>query len=160
MTKSSISRRRRAPRCRASIALAGILWVCVSQHAFAACNLTVQAVSLGNYDFMDRQPLDSVGHVIVACDAATSYRVSLSPGNGSYASRVLTSGGHQLVYNLYSDVNHLSVWGDGSGGTSSVSGSTAGSGSGDDKIIYASVPAGQNPYVGVYSDAVVVTLEF
>jgi spore coat protein U-like protein len=137
-----------------------MLWVCGAQQTFAACNLTVQAVSLGNYDFMDRQPLDSVGHVIVACDAATSYRVSLSPGNGSYASRALTSGGHRLIYNLYSDVNHISVWGDGSGGTVSVSGSAAGSGSSDDKIIYASVPAGQNPYVGAYNDAVVVTLEF
>lgn len=142
------------------LAVIAMLSVCGSQKASAACSLAVQAVSLGNYDFMDRQPLESVGHVTVACDAATSYRVLLSAGNGSYASRVLTSGSHQMVYNLYSDASHISVWGDGSSGTVGVSGNAAGTGSSDDKVIYASVPAGQNPYVGVYSDAVVVTLEF
>jgi spore coat protein U-like protein len=125
-----------------------------------ACTLSAQAVVLGNYDFMSPQPLDGVGHVVVTCDAATSYRISLSPGRGSYAARTLSDGSHDLTYNLYADVNHLTVWGDGSGGSTTVSGSTPGSGASDDKTVYASAPAGQNPYEGAYSDAIVVTLEF
>ncbi len=140
--------------------LAAIALALVSGQASSTCSLDVQAVALGNYDFLSRQPLNSVGHVVVTCDAATSYRISMSPGAGNYASRLLSSGNHQLTYNLYIDVNHLTVWGDGSGGSNTVSGNTSGTGNSDDKIIYASIPADQNPYLGAYNDAVVVTLEF
>ena len=160
MTAKSPSHRRMPARHGALAPLAAIALALVPGLAICACNLNVQAVALGNYDFLSRQPLNGVGHIIVTCDAATSYHISMSPGAGNYTNRLLSSGSHQLIYNLYTDINHIAVWGDGSGGSTSVSGNASGTGSSDDKIIYASVPDGQNPYLGAYSDAIVVTLEF
>lgn len=124
--------------------------------AQAACTLNVQPVVLGEYDFLDTQPLTGVGHITVNCDVATSYTISLSPGGGTYATRLLGNGGHHLAYNLYTDATYTMVWGDGSNGTNFVSGN----GASDDHPVYAIAPAGQNPYVGTYSDAITVTLVF
>jgi spore coat protein U-like protein len=137
------------------------VWLLVSALVFAplasaTCSLSVQGVNLGGYDFMSSQDLDSVGHVMVTCDAASSFSISLSTGAGTYASRTMQSGAHQLSYNLYTDPAHTMVWGDGTAGSVVVSGS----GTDVDEVVYGSAPAGQNPYIGVYSDAITVTLTF
>jgi spore coat protein U-like protein len=122
----------------------------------ATCNLQVQGVSFGSYDFQSSQNLDSVGHVIVSCDASTSYSIALGPGIGSYDTRLMQNGAHQLAYNLYTDIIHSTVWGDGSNGSVSMQGS----GTDVDYPVYGSVPAGQNPYVGAYSDTLTVVVTF
>ncbi|MEI7037295.1 spore coat U domain-containing protein [Fulvimonas yonginensis] len=125
--------------------------------AAATCGLNVQGISFGNYDFQSSQNLDSVGRITVTCDVSTSYTLALSPGlAGSFASRTMQNGSHRLAYNLYTDPAHVSIWGDGTGGSTTV----GGSGTSVDYTVYGSVPAGQNPYVGSYSDAVTVTLTF
>jgi spore coat protein U-like protein len=68
----------------------------------------------------------------------------------------MQNGAYRLNYNLYTDATQTMVWGDGSAGSSLV----ADSGTEVDRTVYGSVPAGQNPYIGVYSDAVTVTLSF
>lgn len=124
--------------------------------ASATCSLNVQGVNFGSYDFMSSQNLDSTGHVTVTCDVSSSFSISLSTGAGTYASRTMQNGAHQLSYNLYTDVAHTMVWGDGTGGSVVVSGS----GTNVDEVVYGSAPAGQNPYIGAYSDAITVTLTF
>lgn len=124
--------------------------------ASATCSLSVQAVNFGNYDFMSSQNLDSTGHITVTCDISSSFSISLSTGAGTYTSRTMQNGTHQLNYNLYTDPAHTTVWGDGTGGSVVVSGS----GTNVDEIVYGSAPAGQNPYIGAYSDAITVTLTF
>jgi spore coat protein U-like protein len=122
----------------------------------ASCTLTVQPLAFGNYDFQSSQDLQSVGHVIVSCDTSTGFTVALSPGGGSFAARSMQNGTHRLFYNLYTDATQTMVWGDGSAGSSLV----ADSGTEVDRTVYGSVPAGQNPYIGVYSDVITVTLSF
>lgn len=129
--------------------------VAVPSHA-ATCNLSTQGVNFGSYDFLSSQNLDGVGHVVVTCDASTSYTIGLSPGSGSYTARLMTNSPHQLAYNLYTDATQTVVWGDGSSGTAVVDGT----GTDVDHTVYGSVPAGQNPYVGSYSDIITVTLTF
>lgn len=138
------------PACLLSLAL---LFAPV---ASATCSLNVQGVNFGSYDFMSSQNLDSTGHVTVTCDVSSSFSISLSTGAGTYASRTMQNGAHQLSYNLYTDVAHTMVWGDGTGGSVVVSGS----GTNVDEVVYGSAPAGQNPYLGAYSDAITVTLTF
>lgn len=127
-----------------------------ARFASATCSLNLQGVNFGSYDFMSSQNLDSTGHVTVTCDVSSSFSISLSTGAGTYASRTMQSGTHQLNYNLYTDPAHTTVWGDGTAGSVVVSGS----GTNVDEVIYGSAPAGQNPYIGAYSDAIVVTLTF
>lgn len=125
--------------------------------AAATCGLSVQGVNFGSYDFQSSQNLDSVGRITVTCDVSASYTIALSPGlTGTFTSRILQNGPHQLSYNLYTDLAHVSIWGDGTGGSTTMSGS----GTTVDYPVYGSIPAGQNPYVGSYSDAVTVTLSF
>jgi spore coat protein U-like protein len=122
----------------------------------ASCSLSVQPVVFGNYDFQSSQDLESVGHVIVSCDSSTSFTIALSPGSGSFAARSMQNETHRLFYNLYTDATQTMVWGDGSAG----SGVVGDSGTEVDRAVYGNAPAGQNPYIGVYSDAVTVTLSF
>lgn len=136
--------------------LAWISAVLAAPAASATCTLSVQGVNFGGYDFMSSQNLDSVGHAIVSCDVSTSFSIALSTGAGSYASRAMQNGAHQLSYNLYTDAAHTMVWGDGTGGSVVVSGS----GTSVDEVVYGSAPAGQNPFLGSYSDAITVTLTF
>lgn len=122
----------------------------------ASCSLSVQPLAFGNYDFQSANDLEGVGHVIVTCDVSSSFTIALSPGSGTFAARTMQSGTHQLNYNLYTDATQTMVWGDGSGGSTVV----GGSGTQVDNTVYGKAPAGQNPYIGIYSDAITVTLSF
>lgn len=150
MTVSRHARRHGLPGCLLVFALL------FAPFASATCSLNVQGVNFGGYDFTSSQNLESVGHVVVTCDVSSSFSISLSAGAGTYASRTMQNGSYRLDYNLYTDPAHTMVWGDGTGGSVMVSGS----GTSVDEVVYGSALAGQNPYIGTYSDAVTVTLTF
>jgi spore coat protein U-like protein len=145
-------------KCLAALSLATAIALSTVGNAMAAtCSLNAQGVNFGGYDFLSDQNLDGVGYVTVTCDASSSYTIALNAGTaGSYAGRVMQSGSHKLRYNLYVDANHTVVWGDGSAGTETI----GGSGTDTNYPVYGSVPAGQNPIVGDYSDVITVTLTF
>ena len=154
---------RAVPSTASSARLQAYSWLLAIAAALAAapsnaatCTLSTQGVNFGSYDFLSSQNLVGVGHVVVSCDASTSYTIGLSPGSGSYMARLMTHGPHKLAYNLYTDATQTTVWGDGSSGTAVV----GGTGTEVDHTVHGSAPAGQNPYVGSYSDAITVTLTF
>jgi spore coat protein U-like protein len=70
----------------------------------------------------------------------------------------MTSGTHVLTYNLYLDPTHLTIWGDGSSGTGTVSGTGTGANVGTP--VYGRIPPGQNASVGSYSDVITVTVTY
>lgn len=122
-----------------------------------ACTVSSTGVNFGSYDFLSSQDLEGTGDIIVTCDLSSSFTISLSTGaSGSYALRTMQSGTHRLNYNLYTDRTRTIVWGDGTSGSVMVSGT----GTNVTESVYGNVPAGQKPYVGTYSDIVVVTLTF
>lgn len=139
-----------------SLLLAVVLAISAQQGWGAQCNVTAQGVSFGSYDVFSNQHLDSTGNIGVSCDVSATYTIALSPGGGSYASRTMASGARTLNYNLYTDGTRTSVWGDGTGGTATVNGS----GTSGNHTVYGRIPAGQNAYVGSYSDVITVTLTF
>jgi spore coat protein U-like protein len=68
----------------------------------------------------------------------------------------MTSGLHQLLYNLYTDATLSTVWGDGTGHSATVNATqVAGI-----HTVYGRIPARQNAHVGVYNDTIVITLTF
>jgi spore coat protein U-like protein len=71
----------------------------------------------------------------------------------------MSAGAAALSYNLYLDAARISVWGDGSGGTSTYGPLQPAEGS-TSIPIYGRAPGGQNASPGNYSDTVVVTLVF
>lgn len=120
------------------------------------CSISPQSVNFGNYDTLSGQQLDGVGTISVNCDATATFTISLSSGAGSFNARQLSSGSNSLGYNLYTDASRLSVWGDGTGSTTTVSESAT---SGN-FTVYGRIPADQNVPAGTYSDTVTVTITY
>jgi spore coat protein U-like protein len=102
------------------------------------------------------QDVVSVANIAVSCDEPTSYSIALSSGTGSYEQRAMTSGLHQLLYNLYTDATLNTVWGDGTGHSAFVSDTQSAA----IYSVYGRIHARQNAHVGAYGDTIVITLTF
>jgi len=90
-----------------------------------------------------------------------SYSIRLSTGgSGSFAARRMQSGGNQLQYNLYRDITRTQIWGDGTGGSYSVTGTIVILGSAIPYPVYGSIPGNQNVSSGAYSDTIQVTVTY
>ena len=137
-------------------ALAALALALAMHDAAALCTVGATAVAFGAFNPLSGSTLDGVGNIAVSCDTATAYTISLSPGSGSYAARTMTSAGHQLGYNLYTDATRTVVWGDGTGVTATV----PGSGTTANHTVYGRISASRNAYVGIYGDVITVTLTF
>jgi spore coat protein U-like protein len=89
-----------------------------------------------------------------------SYTVALSTGNGSYTQREMKSGSHILDYNIYTNSGHTTIWGNGSSGNSTNSGSFTASGGNTSFTAYGEVPAQAGPASGSYTDSITVTVTY
>ena len=151
------------PRIRLAILTAlGALTV---PAAGQACTVSATGVAFGTYDSITAAPDDGVGSVTLICHPNVhSAVVELGAGlSGSYAPRRMRNGANTLDYNLYTSVARNIVWGNGSGGTATVTltGGTVNSGSRTfNRTIYGRIPAGQAVAMGTYRDTIVVTIVF
>jgi len=122
----------------------------------ASCSVTAQGVNFGGYDPFATADLDGVGNINIACDVEVTVTIALSTGSGTYAARTMTAGAPQLTYNLFTSAQRLVVWGDGSGGSDTVSATVRNA----DIPVYGTVQARQNVPAGSYADAIVVTVTY
>ena len=136
--------------------LPGLLLIATSVGRAAQCSVAVVGVTFGNYDVFSSQDTDVAGTITVSCQSASTYSISLSPGVGSLVARRMTNGVNQLAYNLFTDPQRLTIWGDGSAGTTTVNAT----GTGASYTVFGRIPAGQNAYVGSYSDTIIVTVTY
>ncbi len=138
-------------------------------HAVGNCSVSANSVSFGSYTYTSPSPTDTTGNVRVSCSLGgfvslfISYEIAFSTGNsGSYSPRTLAFGGNNLPYNLYTNAARNNVWGDGTGGTSTIS---------DgyllglftvvrDYTVYGRIPAAQNTPAGSYADTIIVTITY
>ena len=165
MTRSMLRAGRRAIVVAVALAAAA-----QAAHA-ASCTATPSGLAFGPYDPSSALPTDTNGTITVSCSAAvvsiTTYTLALSAGaSGTVGQRTLTSGRSSLAYQLYSDAARSVVWGDGTGGSTTVSGSVTvvlsgaiGSGS-QVQTVYARIPAGQMATPASYSDSVLLTVTY
>jgi len=142
----------------AVLLLAGMLVPVQGAHAQAdGCTVTAQDLTLGRYDPLSNLPQDAVSSISVQCSVATPFVVTLGPGNGTYAARTMIGGNQALRYNLFLDPTHMTVWGDGSNGSSSFGQDTTGG----VFPVYAHAPGGQSLLrPGTYVDIVTITLSY
>ena len=106
-------------------------------------------------------PVTSNGTITVACSGGTTgatYTIALSKGSGTFATRTMKSGANALNYNLYTTSALSTIWGDGTGGTSTVTGTNT-------KItslftVYGRLPTPQGVSPAVYSDTITVTVTY
>lgn len=150
-------------RALAVLLLSMAAWPAAAQ----TCSVSASPVAFGAYNPQAGAPNDSSGQISLTCQAFLSlllpYEIRLSAGNsGSFGARQMSAGGATLQYNLYSNVSRSTVWGNGSGGFGSVSGSILLSAlnipAAVNRTVYARVPALQSVPPGGYSDFITVTV--
>jgi spore coat protein U-like protein len=128
-----------------------------------ACKLeSVGGINFGNYDPLSSTTLHTVGSFGYGCPPGQGGpEITISPGLwGTFASRAMQNPGDPvglLQYNLYLEAACLTVWGDGTNGTSTQIGPA---GRGQTIPVYACMPPLQNVSAGTFSDTVVVTFNF
>lgn len=131
-----------------------------------ACTVSSTGVSFGRYNPLTPSNTDDTGYIRVSCgggNGSVAYSIQLSPGiyGSGFHPRRMGNGANRLAYNLYADAAHTAVWGDGSGGTSTVSGSLDVSSAGASRqyVVYGRLPPGQtSAAVGTYSDSIMFTI--
>jgi len=133
--------------------------------AFALCTsigVSATAVDFGIYDPASATAATTTGRVTVQCGIGIlpSFSVSLSKGSGTYDQRTMRQGGDVLTYNLYTDSNHMTVWGDGNDGTVAQGWAGILSLGSTDYTVYGLVTTGQYPASGSYTDSIMVTVKF
>jgi spore coat protein U-like protein len=105
-----------------------MLWAPIASHAAASCSVSTSALDFGAYDTINAD-FATTG-IVVSCSgigsATVNYTIALSSGPGTFAARVMNSGVNQLQYNLFTSAAFATVWGDGTSGTSTVTGAIVG----------------------------------
>lgn len=136
----------------ASLLISGI------NSAYASCSAS-SSLSFGAYNPSNSAHQTSSSHIQVSCSTDTSLSIKINTGNsGSYSNRFMSNTKHNLYYNLYSDVNMTTVFGDGTNGTYQYSG-TVGS-STVSVPVFGKIPSNQNVSSGIYQDNLTITLVF
>jgi len=153
---------------------AGVLYA-LSQQASAlclaplcSCSVSATPISFAPFDPVPGLAQDATGAVTMSCNGVAGllipYRVSISSGAGTLNSRKMINGARNLYYNVYSDSNHTTVWGDGTTGAPNVSGGILLNLLGTLNVnlnTYGRITAGQTTLVpGIYTDTLTVTLTY
>jgi spore coat protein U-like protein len=136
----------------------------------ASCTITSPTLNFGSYDPLLATSNDSTAVVRVSCtrtilpSETVNYILTASIGNGpSYAARRMTSGLEILNYNVYRNAGRTQVWGNGTGGSFTITGSfTLNNATPRNRnhTLYGRIPPVQDSAAGTYNDTLVVTLTF
>jgi spore coat protein U-like protein len=135
------------------------------------CTTTATGIAFGIYNPLNTVGTASTGTVSVTCSASGSgsttitVTAALSTGSsGSYTTRTLRAGSNVLDYNIYLSPAYAQVFGNGTGGSYSISEGpitiNAGEGGTGSGTMYGYVPPLQNAVPGTYSDVITVTVTY
>lgn len=139
-----------------------VLFSASEAYAAPACTISATSVNFGSYNVFTGSATDSTGTITINCNgSAHNIIVTLSQGaSSSFNPRAMTNGGETLTYNLYRDASRTTIWGDGTGGTSTYTNANPANNSDIVLTVYGRVPAGQDVSAGGYSDTVAAVINF
>ena len=129
----------------------------------AACSVTAGPVSFGVYDPLSLSPLDTIGRLTYRCEGRDhNISIGISRGNApSFNPRQLRMGAETLNYNLFVDVARTAIWGDATGGTTTLFVRNPQPNNSDIQVnIFGRIAAQQSTAAGTYNDTLTVTINF
>jgi spore coat protein U-like protein len=139
----------------------------VDLRAAVACEVSASGTPFGSFDVISDEARDTLASITISCTGkigeSASYTIALSQGTETSVKRAMRSGTSLLRYDLYSDSARRQIWGDGTSGSSTVSGSLMISASPTRRVftIYGRIPNGQQlVQAGAYIDSLSVLLSF
>lgn len=143
-------------------AASAVLLFAARAEAAPSCTISTTSVSFGSYDVFNGSPTDTTGTVTFTCKgSAVNISVALNKGaSTTFDPRTLTGGTDTLNYNLFLNSSRTTIWGDGTGGTSTYTNALPPNNSAVNVTIYARIPANQDVRAGSYSDNVTATINF
>lgn len=135
-----------------------LLFGCVeSRPALAAsCSVSSSGVSFGAYDPVDAADTRGTGTIRLSCDQSVNATVALTGGGASPLDHAMRNGTSELAYDLYVDAQRAGVWGDGTGGSQTVSFN----GTVVDHSVYGAIRARQRVTAGSYTDVITLTVTY
>lgn len=132
----------------------------VSADVRSSCEVDASALDFGGLAQVITGAVPAEATLNVRCTAATAYAIRLDNGQGAGATgpedRRMTSPLGQLSYGLYLDPARSAPWGD----LPSNDLDAQGAGANQAFTIYGRIHAGQSVTPGLYTDSVVVTIEY
>lgn len=145
---------------------AGLL-IPVTGNAVPSCTVAASGLNFGTMSLGNMSNIDTTGTVEISCNNPnTTYTILLSTGAGSYTQRQMVFGGNRLGYNIFTSSTYTTVWGDGTGGSSTVAGITPSNANGQNNhgihTMYGRIPllSLQSAYSGSYADTIAVTINY
>lgn len=141
--------------------------IVASSHTLAA-SCSVSMVTNINFTY-DPSALDlsvASGTLGVSCNGligeAITYNLLMSKGRGDFSQRKLAGSHDNLQYNLFKEIAHLNVWGDGTSGFMGLTDAYVLSARTQikDYGIYLLAPPLQAISAGSYSDTLMVTVQY
>jgi spore coat protein U-like protein len=140
-----------------------LFWVGYYGWAYAACNVATTGLSFGAYDVFATTDVRSTASITVSCDLTPPPDVTIAIGpsatSGQLIPRQMQCGSDILRYNVFIDPALTQVWGDGTGGGSTVTNRVM-----KNKpwvvTVYGRIPAQQDVRAGVYSDTLTVIINW
>lgn len=134
----------------------------VTATVLSSCVVTPTAMPFLSVTTGETAPTTSTTLVVACTTTGTAYDVKITAGAGAGATaakRVMTggTGTDKLIYSLYQDANHTTVWGETKGtdtksGVSTVLPATL--------TVYGKIEAKQSVAAGAYTDTVMVSVEY
>jgi len=127
------------------------------------CTITTAPVNFGAYDPISANataPLDGVGTITVTCTKGAEAKVGLGVGSNAQGTtrRMLGGTAAYLIYELYKDSSHTTVWGDTA--TTGLDIPAAPDRNPRNFTVYGRVTQAQDATVGSYIDTVLATVNF
>jgi spore coat protein U-like protein len=130
-----------------------------------AIAVTVTSLAFGTYSPQAAGAQQSSVTITASCSGGLlggtlpPFNVAMSAGNGSLTQRQMLSGTSALRYQIYTSASLSTIWGDGTGSTSTVSGGGGGTAS-QTLTGYGVVTASQYVTPGSYTDLITITVTY
>lgn len=150
--------------CRAAGAGSATANLAVTVTVQSTCAANANPLAFATYT-AGGGPVTGSATITVKCSAEQAFKVALSPGTtpgGSISQRLLNNGSQSLQYNLYTNSELSSIWGDGTTGVT-LSGMTSSEGPATSLTVFAEVPDSVTNRLatpGIYSDVVTITITY